>query len=250
MASGCLTSLSTLFQLPQYRSSQFYWWRKPENLAITIGLPQITVKLVLRIYKKISKWVCVLVQLKLWRSFHSIKNEQQKKKPSQIQQGQISQRVKRCYMYDDTVGAWLAFQLLYVYCQLLGYVWNERFRKPECKVVWNRHSFSSDFKSARLEHYLNVGWCVISFLVFYIMFLLVNNKKNILRVVLKPQIWYIWQCIIANSWKQRTVACFQYFTYLINGFQAFTNLSGSPSRLICPKIIAMVFELSPLSPYN
>ena len=35
-------------------------------------------------------------------------------------------------MYDDTVGAWLtvtrAFQLLYVYCQLLGYHRNERNR--------------------------------------------------------------------------------------------------------------------------
>jgi hypothetical protein len=58
-------------------------------------------------------------------------------------------------MYDDTVGAWLtvtrAFQLLHAYCQLLGYVRNERFRKPECKVIWNRHSLSPDLKCVRLE---------------------------------------------------------------------------------------------------
>ena len=98
-------------------------------------------------------------------------------KASQTQQGWISQTVKQCYMYDDTVGAWLtvtrAFQLLYVYCQLLGYHRNER-KSPECKVVWSRHSFPSNFKCARL----NVGWWVNSFHVFYIMFLLVNNKKK------------------------------------------------------------------------
>ena len=92
-----------------------------------------------------------------------------RKKTSQTQQRQISQTVKRCYMYDDTVGAWLtvtrAFQLLDIYFQLLGYVRNER-KSPECKVIRNRHYFSSDF------------FCLV-----------VNNKtKDILRVVLKPQL--------------------------------------------------------------
>ena len=76
-------------------------------------------------------------------------------------------------MYDDTVGAWLPVTrtslLLYVYCQLLGYVPNERNRL-NVKLSKNRHSFSSDFKCARREHYLNVGWCSISLHVFYIVF--------------------------------------------------------------------------------
>jgi hypothetical protein len=151
-------------------------------------------------------------------------------------------------MYDDTVGAWLtvtrAFQLLCVYCQLLGYVRNERFRKPECKVVWNRHFFLL---------ILNVlDWNITCMLdgasLFYIMFFQLIKKNN-LRVILKPQLGYIWQCLYSKQLKTEKIGRVS-ILYLINKIQAFTNLSCSPLHRNCLKIIAMVFVLSPLSSYN
>jgi hypothetical protein len=43
LASWCLTSHSTLFQL--YRGSQFYWWRKQEASEKTTDLSKVTDKL-------------------------------------------------------------------------------------------------------------------------------------------------------------------------------------------------------------
>jgi hypothetical protein len=39
----CLMPLSTIFQL--YRGDQIYWWRKPEYLEKTTGMPKVKDKL-------------------------------------------------------------------------------------------------------------------------------------------------------------------------------------------------------------
>jgi hypothetical protein len=51
------------------------------------------------------------------------------------------------------------------------------------------------------SHYLYVGWCVISFHVFYIMFFQINEKKN-LRSVLKPQLR---QCLNRKQLKTENI---------------------------------------------
>ena len=39
----CLMPLSTMFQL--YHGGQLYWWKTPQYIEKTIGLPQVTEKL-------------------------------------------------------------------------------------------------------------------------------------------------------------------------------------------------------------